>query len=301
MNHHFYSHLALFVVALIYGANYSIAKLLLDPGFIGPNAFVFFRVLFAALIFLCITRCLFIYEKKDILLLFICGFSGIIGNQLLFFNGLKNTSPVHAALLMVCTPILVLLIKFLQGQSLSKKQWLGCLIGLTGAVYIVLARANVQHTKSGILGDLMVFANALLYGYYLVKVPALITKYGAFHVMTALFSISVLPVSALAYHELDHIQFTSFGNEEWFTFSFVLIATTFGAYALNAYALKHSDPSLVSVYIYLQPLIGTLIALITGKDKWNWAYLVSGLLIFTGLFLSNKKNLAFSKKFQQAN
>lgn len=299
MNHHFYSHLALFVVALIYGANYSIAKLLLDPGYIGPNAFVFLRVLFAALLFLCITQSLFIYEKKDIPLLLICGFSGIIGNQLLFFNGLKNTSPVHAALLMVCTPILVLLIKVIQGQSLSKRQWIGCFIGLTGAVYIVLARGNAQHTSSGILGDLMVFANAMLYGYYLVKVPVLITKYGAFHVMTALFSISLIPVGIIAYHELHHIQFLSFGNEEWFAFSFVLIATTFFAYALNAYALKHTDPSLVSVYIYLQPLIGTVIALVTGKDKWNWAYLLAGLLIFSGLFLSSKKKMAFFKKISE--
>lgn len=296
MNHKFYSHIALFIVALIYGANYSIAKLLLDPGLIGPNAFVFFRVLCTAVLFLLVTRSLFIYERKDWMLLLICGLSGIIGNQLLFFNGLKNTSPVHAALLMVCTPILVLLIKYFEGHLLNVRQWLGCAIGLMGAVSIIVSKVQTSQTRAGVLGDLMVFANALLYGYYLVKVPLLISKYGAFNVLTGLFTISVLPVGLIAFQELHFIKFNAFGNGEWLAFAFVLFATTFGAYALNAYALQHTDPGLVSIYIYFQPLFGTLIALLSGKDRWNWTYLMSGILIFTGLFLSGKKKFSFLQK-----
>lgn len=273
--------------------------MILDPGYLGPNAFVFFRIFSTALLFLCITRTLFIYEKKDLVPLIICGISGVLGNQLLFFNGLKNTSPVHAALLMVCTPLLVLIIKVWLGEKLNSRQWFACLIGLAGVVSLILSSVGNRNTNSSLLGDLMVFFNALLYGYYLVKVPPLIAKYGPFHILTSLFTFSVLPVGIFAYNELLTVQFQEFGSEEWLAFAFVLLATTFGAYLLNAYALKHTDPSLVSIYIYLQPLIGTAFALWTGKDQWKWNYLLSGILIFTGLFLSGKKNLEFFKKRQE--
>ena len=39
------AHIALFLVALIYGANYSIAKLVLDDNYILPFGFIVFRIL----------------------------------------------------------------------------------------------------------------------------------------------------------------------------------------------------------------------------------------------------------------
>ena len=44
------AHLAAFTANLIYGANFSIAKLIM-PGMIRPNAFILLRVVFATLLF----------------------------------------------------------------------------------------------------------------------------------------------------------------------------------------------------------------------------------------------------------
>lgn len=290
MHHTTRSHLALLTVSLIYGANYSIAKILLDPNWIGPNAFIFFRVSASALLFLLVVRRFPRVDRRDAGIFLLCSFTGIIGNQLLFFNGLKRTSPIHAALLMVCTPLLVLLFRAVQGTHLNNRQWLGCFLGMAGAAYLIVSAPSASRQQASLAGDLMVFANALLYGYYLLRAPDLIRKYGSLPMLSALFALAVLPVLAVSWQEIQLFDAANFGLREWIAFAFVLIATSFLAYALNAYALKHTNPETVSLYIYLQPLFATLIALASGKDNWTATYLIAACLIFSGIFLSGKKN-----------
>jgi drug/metabolite transporter (DMT)-like permease len=75
------------------------------------------------------------------------------------------------------------------------------------------------------------------------------------------------------------------GKIIWFTV-FVVVFTTFVAYLLNTYALKELSPSVVSAYIYLQPLLTALISIyIFGNDVLTWQKAVSALLIFAGVYL----------------
>jgi drug/metabolite transporter (DMT)-like permease len=53
--------------------------------------------------------------------------------------------------------------------------------------------------------------------------------------------------------------------------------------------LARVAPSVVAVYIYLQPLIGFLLAVVFLGEKVNFKIIVAGLLIFAGVFLVTKK------------
>ena len=100
----------MFIVNVIYGANCVIAKGLM-PGVIGPSGFILLRVVGAVVLFWSVR--LFMPERvrgEDLLRLFLCAVFGVALNQLMFFHGLMRTSPVHASLIMVATPILVLVI-----------------------------------------------------------------------------------------------------------------------------------------------------------------------------------------------
>ena len=104
-------HLLLFIVALIYGANFTIAKVVLDGEYLQPAAFILLRVLSGVVLFSLFHR-FFIggpVARKHLPLLLLCGIFGVAINQLLFFEGLKLTSQINAALIMTTTPILVLI------------------------------------------------------------------------------------------------------------------------------------------------------------------------------------------------
>ena len=124
----FRAHFALALVALIYGANYSIAKVVLDGGFLTPPAFILLRVVSGLLLFSAFHR-YFVgerIERTDWGRLVLCGLFGVAVNQMFFFMGLKLTNPINASLIMTTTPILVLVASsLLIGERITSKKLLG--------------------------------------------------------------------------------------------------------------------------------------------------------------------------------
>ena len=101
-------HAALFFVALIYAANYSLSKDVM-PKYMGPFGIVTLRIVGATLFFAIIKYFVAPQDKiigrADNLRALACGVLGIGVNQLLFFSGLNLTSPISASLLQTIAPI----------------------------------------------------------------------------------------------------------------------------------------------------------------------------------------------------
>ncbi|MFM7726263.1 MAG: EamA family transporter, partial [Flavobacteriales bacterium] len=87
MPKNFWAHMALLAVALIYGANFIIAKSVMpDP--IEPTSFIALRVMGAAALFwLVAVRRIVIPQREDWWRFLVCAAVGVATNQLLFFNG----------------------------------------------------------------------------------------------------------------------------------------------------------------------------------------------------------------------
>jgi len=67
------------------------------------------------------------------------------------------------------------------------------------------------------------------------------------------------------------------------------VATTFIAYLLNTYGLKLLSTSVVSMYIYMQPFLATLFAVLLGKDTITLTKIFAGCLVLLGIYLVNTK------------
>lgn len=286
------AHLALFSVALIYGANYTIAKEVLDNDYIQPLGFILLRVL-SGLILFSLVHFLFIKEKierKDIGKLILCGLFGVAINQMFFFTGLKLTRPINAALIMTVCPIIVLIVSaIILKEAVTARKLLGIVLGASGAVLLILYGEELSFGKDRILGDIMIFVNATSYGIYLVLVKSLMQKYHPFTVVKWVFSIGILFVFPFGIGELAVVDWSLFKSSTWIAVAYVLIFTTFLAYFLNAYALKMVRASTVSIYIYLQPVLATLVAVLVQSDQLVLQKVVFGLMIFAGVYLVSSK------------
>ena len=80
----------------------------------------------------------------------------------------------------------------------------------------------------------------------------------------AFFYHLVLP---FGYSESVEVQWQTFSPYIWFSVAFVIIGATFGTYFLNPLALRSLKASTVGVFIYLQPVIAGIFALIMGVDS----------------------------------
>lgn len=282
-------HLALFTANLIYGANYSIAKDLM-PGFVQPFGLVLCRVLGAVILFWTIYY--FTYEKidrKDFFRLLLCGFFGVAANQLMFLYGLDNTTPINAGIIMVSNPIMVLIASaIILKNKITFTKTTGIALGIIGALLLLLFKGSFTFGSENLKGDIFIFLNAMSYGVYLVIAVPLMRKYKPITVMSWVFAFGLIMVFPFGISEFKQIDWASFTPTIWWEFLFVVVSTTFLAYLFNIYGLKRLSPSIVSTYIYLQPLLATLIAIWAGKDSLDIIKISAALFIFTGVYLVSK-------------
>ena len=285
----FLPHLAMLGATLIYGANYTIAKDVLDGNFISPLGLVFFRILTASILFLSI-HLFWVKEKirrKDLPRLIACGLFGVVINQSFFITGLKYTSPINASVLMVTTPIFVLLFSgLLKEEKINARKGLGIFLGATGTLTLILGKGQFSFSGTW-LGDIMILTNALSYGLYLVLVKPLMKEYNPLTVVKWIFLFGMIPALPFAWNGIFKTPWDTFTFPVWTAFFYVLFFTTVLAYLLNATALKKVKPSTVGVYIYLQPVLATIIALISGKDELSFLKIFAGGIIITGVYLAS--------------
>ena len=287
MNRILLAHIALFFVNLIYALNYTIAKDVM-PDYINPSGFILLRVTGGVTLFF-IAYVFFIresVEKKDLIRLALCGLFGVAINQLFFFEGLNLTTPINAAIIMTVNPILVIIISaLLIGERITMRKIFGIFFGIVGASTLILNSGDISFDNNFFLGNILVFINATSYAIYLVLVKTLMTKYNPLTVMFFVFTFGLLFVVPFGYRDLLSIDIATFTNDIYLKVAFVVICTTFLAYLFNAFALKSLNPSVVSIYIYLQPVLASIIAISFSSDSIDFTKVVSSIFIFIAVFL----------------
>jgi drug/metabolite transporter (DMT)-like permease len=287
-------HVALFVVALIYAANYSLSKDVM-PHYLSPFGIVTLRVLGATLFF-AVAKYLVAPQDKiigraDTIRSILCGICGIGLNQLLFFKGLNLTSPISASLLQTFSPIVVVLASaVLLSERITLLRVLGILVGMGGAALLILGRdpSAARYPQAG-LGNLCILANATVFGIYLVIVAPLMRKYHPFTVLGRSFLVGAIVAVPFGWHDALTANYASFPLTIWAEIGFMVVFLTIIAYLLNNWALKYASPALLGVYIYLQPVLAVLIAVSLGKDHFTWGKAGQAALIFLGVWLVSRK------------
>lgn len=283
-----FAHIALLFVALFYGGNYLIAKHVMNNSFIQPLGFVLLRVVVATGLFWLLALAIQPerIRRKDIPLFVLCGLTGVCINQTFFFSGLELTTPIHASLIMTITPLLVLLFsRLLIAEKVTIFKVTGVIIGCTGAVLLMTRGVDVHSGDGHLAGDALVLINATSYALYLVLVKRLTRKYRPLTVIRWVFSFGLIFVLPIGFHQLSVVEWHTFTTHAWLAVAYVLICVSFLAYLFNVFALRHVNPSTVSIYIYLQPLFAALLSVVFEMEVLTWIKVLAGVLIFIGVAL----------------
>ena len=93
--------------------------------------------------------------------------------------------------------------------------------------------------------------------------------------------VGVIPFGTYQLSEVNWIM----PNDILLKIGFVILFTTYFCYLFNIYGVKHVSPTIVSTYIYLQPILTSFIALLTGREELESIVFFSSLLIFSGVYL----------------
>jgi drug/metabolite transporter (DMT)-like permease len=289
------AHLAVLTANLLFGINFSVVKWI-APALIQPFGLNFLRVSSAVVLFwllYMLKPTVWRIDRSDIPRFLLCALTGVAINQLLFIKGLTLTTPVHAALLILVTPVFILLIAIaLKRETVTMGKAAGFVLGITGASLLILSKEQTAIAGNMPLGDLLVTVNAISYAFYFVLVKPLMLKYSALHVIRWVFTFGLLMVTPFCIGEVFTAHWSAFQPEHIAALLFVLLGATFFAYLFTAFGLQHLSPSATGSYIYLQPLFSAIISSMFFREALTFNKLLSAVFIFAGVYLVNyrKKN-----------
>ena len=290
LSDNFAPYLALIGVQVFFGSLAVIGKVVLAV--IPPVALVGFRVGITAAILAVVQSFrgrIWLKDRGDYLKLAAMSLVAVTANQLLFVTGLSLTKASNTSLLAVTIPIFTLAVGSIVGaEKLKRVKIVGILLAAAGVIFLIDPR-NASFSSQTTLGDMMVILNSLSYGIYVAISKEIVTRNGAFRSIMWIFvfaSVICVPLGAVSFSAVDVSTVTP---GIWLLILYVAVVATTAPYFLNAWALARVNPSTVAVFVYLQPLIGFLLAVIFLGERIDSTFAVAAALIFTGVFLVVKK------------
>ncbi len=292
------AHAAILIANVLYGINYLAVKEVVPDG-MHPYALSVMRatgalvLLWASILFIRSQK----IERKDWFRLVVAGILGVAVNQTLLIVGINNTSSINASIIMTSNPLFVMVLAAIfLGNRITKIKILGVLLGGSGAALLIYNSGQIEVNSSTILGDMIILTNSIMYAVYLTLVKPLMLKYDPFTVMRWMFLIGSGFVLLFGGSEFFATDFASFTPHIWYVAAFIVVGATFSTYLLNVYGLQHVNPSTVSIYINLQPIVASLIAILLLRDSLDTVRIVSMILVISGVYcVSTTNNINMSK------
>ena len=283
-DHFIAPHVALVLVQIMFGTWPIFGKLVLRS--MSSTSLVGIRILGAAAVLTLLQRKLGQLRqlpKRVLAWLVLSSLLGVVLNQLLFVKGLSLTTAINATLLTTTIPVITLGVSIALGyDGPSVRRILGIALAAAGVIYLVDPwRANF--TAETTLGNVLILCSSLSYGAYIAVSRDLFRRYGALNVITWIFVVGAiisLPISVYAWSSESRGTISA---GVWLIVPYIVLVPTVGAYYLNSWAITRVAPSVVAIYIYLQPLLSFGLAPLILGETWNSRTLVACALIFAGV------------------
>jgi len=289
-NENLKGHLAAIMSNIFYGLSMNITKSLLAASWITPLGYSLIRISFGLIIYWIISF-IAVKEKatpRDFRIILTAGFLGMVVTQISYTVGLSFTTPVTMSLITALIPIAVLLLStILLMESLSVKKAMGVIIGISGAVIMVLQNRGGGVSSNNFLGIVLGLVSVMAQAVYYIIIRKISGKYTPVTMMKWMFLLGFIFLSPLGIPEFP--QQRIFSPEvtllPLLQIGFVLIFGCVLAVFLLPIALKQIKATTASMYNNLQPLVASSAAIIIGQDIFTWDKFLALILVISGVII----------------
>lgn len=278
--------IALIAANTIYGANYSFYSSLIGH-YISSEELYVLRCLTSAIIFIPLLFLTNNYkiQFRDLYKFTIVAALLVFGRQYLVLKGMNYASPIDGSIIATTGPIMIMLISAIMiKERITWRRALGITLGGAGAILLVVSNMRGGSVSGKMLGNILLVASILFSSINTVFVKKLFIKYSPYTVIGWAYIISLLFVIPLFGKNLTEIDFTNWTPAVYGSMAYLLIFGSAIAAILFFYGLRGVSATASSIYVYIQPVVGTLLAILRGQDKITVITVCSASLIFAGVF-----------------
>ncbi|MDH5403408.1 MAG: DMT family transporter [Candidatus Heimdallarchaeota archaeon] len=281
---------SMLLVALFWGLSWPAGRVV--ALYIQPNIAAFLRVTIALPLFF--LAAYFIegnikIPKEFHKQLFFLGLLQVTLYSTLFLVGLRYTSGSDASLVIATNPAITAFIasRKYEDEKLTTNKILGLLVSLGGVVIVVLFSPNTQ-VETRYLGNSIILFAAICWAFFTVfsrpilqKIkPIVFTAWIMFYGWIFLFIIAI--IIGIEIPPLSEVAVIG-------SLLYMAIFAMVIAYILFNKSVGKIGPSKTAIFVNLVPIIGVTSSVLILRENFSLWYIVSLIMIFTGIYVVNSE------------
>jgi drug/metabolite transporter (DMT)-like permease len=277
--------LGLLLVALIWGANFSIVKEALQE--LTPLTLNALRFPLASLLLVLILwhrGRLHLPAREDWGRVFALGVVGNIIYQMLFIFGLNLTLAGNASLLLATVPVWTILMSYFLGHERpSALVWIGVSGTLSGMVLVVIGGGELDVGGTTLLGDLLMIGSAIGWSMYTVGSRNLIQRYGPMRVTAWTLWIGTLGLIAAGIPGLARTDFARLSPLAWGAVVYAGVFSVSIAYLLWYRGVQRIGSARTAVYSNVVPVVALAVAWLWLGERPTVLQVLGAVIILGGI------------------
>ena len=292
---HTFSWLLLILANTLWACSYVAAKFALRD--VSVNTMNALRMVISALVllpFLIAWRKDLNLTRKDLPQLALLAAIGFVINKILEYGGLSLTTASDVALLITSESIFTAALSWLVLRERFKPlAGAALLLGLAG-VYLIVERSIIPNIPSGggalrVVGDLMVVLALVFESFYTVRGKALLIKHPPLLITAVAIVGSTIFWIPLAGVDIVLHGWHPPGLVAWLGIGWLAIMSTVIAYLAWFKGLAKIDGSAAASTLFIQPLLGTTLAILLLRDQLLPTTVAGGIMIIASVYLISRQ------------
>ena len=277
------------ILSLIWGSSF----ILIKKGLVGMSSFqvASLRIIFAAIvIFIYSYNSLVKIPKKSWKWILITAYTGTFFPVYLISYGQTEIQSGLASIITTITPINTLIVGIIFfGLVYTKKQLLGLLIGLIGAILLIY-EASEADININIYYSFFIYMTTIGYAASVNLIKNYLTEISPEAVTAGIF-ISISPPALLVLFLSDFFSLNFDNTEVLNSIIFVFILGVFSsaiAQTLFNKFVKIASPLFAAAVTYTMPIIAIFWAILDGETLTTMQFFATAVIL-TGVYMVNKK------------
>lgn len=236
-------------------------------------------------------------QKDDTKWFLATGFFGFFLYMIVFNKGCETVTAATSSVIIATVPVITaLLARFVYQEKLNGVQWVAMAIEFSGVIVLTL----MNHVFSLNHGLIWLFFAAIALSVYNLLQRKLTNSYSglqvsAFSIFAGTILLSVfLPDSIREVQDAPSLQL----------FYIAILGVFSSAFAYAAWAqafLKAKQASSVSNYMFITPLLTSLLGFVLAKERLDFPTIMGGSVILIGVLVFNFGGLIYARLFHTKN
>lgn len=224
------------------------------------------------------------------------GILGVFGFNMLFFEGMKTTSPLNGSLIMSTNPMVsALLAHFLIKDRLTVRQGIGILLSLLG-VTLVITHGSWQtiSTLSFSSGDLLIAAGNLCWALYGVLNRRYIRRSSSLATTAYTMTIGAICLLLFSTGTPNLLPVSAIPAAAWIAIAFMAVFTSVLGYLWWNQGIAEIGVSKTAIFFNLAPLVTMLLSFVSGTPV-TIPQLLGTVMVISGVVVASSLSLGMTR------